>query len=71
MFEATVLKKYGVEVTFNRMTHLLNFVEIYYVLQKLVVGRQAHRQEGDLISLLFSIGQESRLKQAAVTCIYL
>jgi hypothetical protein len=47
------IKKYGVKVTFNGMTSLLNFISIYQLVQKLM-GGQTHRQDGDLISLHFS-----------------
>jgi hypothetical protein len=30
------IKKYGVEVTFNGMTSLLNFIKIYQFVQKLL-----------------------------------
>jgi hypothetical protein len=36
------IKKYGVEVTFNGMTSLLNFIKIYGLVQKLLGG--THRQ---------------------------
>jgi hypothetical protein len=54
-------KKYGVEVTFDDMNSLLNFIKIYQPVKKLIRG-QTHRQEGDLISLRFSFRKESRLK---------
>jgi hypothetical protein len=45
------------------MTSLLNFIKIYHLVEKLIGGdRQAHRQDGDLISLHFSFKKESRLK---------
>jgi hypothetical protein len=45
------IKKYGVEVIFNGMTTLLNFLKVYQLVQKLM---GAARQHGDLISLHFS-----------------
>jgi hypothetical protein len=42
MVEVTELKKYGVEVTFNGMPSLLNFIKIYKLVQKLF-GGQADR----------------------------
>jgi hypothetical protein len=36
------IKKYGVEVTFNGVTSLLNFIKIYQLVQKLLGG--THRQ---------------------------
>jgi hypothetical protein len=58
MVEVTGLKKYGIEVTFDRMTSLLNFIKIYQLVQKLLVGdtqtdRRTDRQAGDFISLTF------------------
>jgi hypothetical protein len=58
------IKEYGVEVTFNGMTSLLNFIKIYQLVQKLLWGhtdRRTDRQTGDLISLTF-LFKESRLK---------
>jgi hypothetical protein len=65
------IKKYGVEVTFNGMTSLPNFIKIYQLVQKLLGGthrqtdrqtdRQTNRQTGDLISLTFLV-KESMLK---------
>jgi hypothetical protein len=57
------IKKYGVEVTFNGMTSLLNFIKIYQFVQKLLGGTHKHtdRQAGDLKSLTF-LFKESRLK---------
>jgi hypothetical protein len=55
------IKIYGVEVTFNDMTFLLNFVRIYQFIQKLMVG-ELHREDGDLISVHFYFSKESRLK---------
>jgi hypothetical protein len=37
------IKKYGVEVTFNGMTPLPNFIKIYQLVQKLLGG--AHRRK--------------------------
>jgi hypothetical protein len=57
------IKKYGVEVTFNGMTSLLNFIQIYQLVQKLLAGdTQTDRQTGALISLTF-LFKESRLKK--------
>jgi hypothetical protein len=49
------------------MTSLLNFIKIYQIIHKLTVGKThthtyTHRRDGDLISLYFSFGKESRLK---------
>jgi hypothetical protein len=63
------IKKFGVEVTFNGMTSLLNFIKIYQLVQTLLggggtdrqTGRQIDGQIGDLISLTF-LCKESRLK---------
>jgi hypothetical protein len=33
------IKNYGVEVNFNGMTSLMNFIKIYYFSQKLIGGR--------------------------------
>jgi hypothetical protein len=30
-----VIKKYGIEANFNGMTSILNFIKIYYLVQKL------------------------------------
>jgi len=39
------IKNYGVEVIFNGMTSLLNFIKIYQLVQKLIGGGgQTHRQ---------------------------
>jgi hypothetical protein len=45
-------KKYGVEVTFNGMTSLLNFIKIYQLVQTLLGGhthRQTDRQTDRLV----------------------
>jgi hypothetical protein len=57
------IKKYGVDVTFNGMTSLLNFIKIYQLVQKLLgaTHRQTDRQTGDLISLTF-LSKESKAK---------
>jgi len=39
------IKNYGVEVTFNGMTSLLNFIKIYQLVQKLI-GGQTDTQTG-------------------------
>jgi hypothetical protein len=49
------------------MISLLNFIKIYQLVQKLLVGdtqtdRETDRQDGDLISLTF-LFKESRLKR--------
>jgi hypothetical protein len=44
------------------MTSLLNFIQIYQLVQKLTEDRQTHRQDGDLISVYFSFRKESRPK---------
>jgi hypothetical protein len=54
---------YGIEVTFNGMISLLNFIKIYQLVKKLLGGgthRQTDRQTGDLISFTFLL-KESRL----------
>jgi hypothetical protein len=38
MVQAMPLKNYSVEVTFSGVTSLLNFMEIYQLMQKLLVG---------------------------------
>jgi hypothetical protein len=57
------INKYGIEVTFNGMTSLLNLIKIYKLVQKLwrETHRQTDRQTGDPISLTFLL-EESRLK---------
>jgi hypothetical protein len=63
------IKKYGIEVIFNGMTSLLNYITIYQLVQKLLgwdtqtdrrTDRQTYRQTGDLTSLTF-LFKESRL----------
>jgi hypothetical protein len=56
---------YDVEVTFNDMISLLNFIKIYQLVQTLLGGthRQTDRQTGDLMSLTF-LFKESKLKMA-------
>jgi hypothetical protein len=60
------IRKHGIEVIFNGMTSLLNFIKIYQLVQKLLGGTyrqtngQTGRQTGDLISLTF-LFEESRL----------
>jgi hypothetical protein len=49
MLEGTGLKKYGIEVTFNGMTSLLNFIKIYQLVQKLLGGGHTDRQTGGLM----------------------
>jgi hypothetical protein len=45
------------------MTSLLNFITIYLLVPNLMgQGEEAHREDGDLISLHFSFRKESRLK---------
>jgi hypothetical protein len=57
------IKNYGVEVTFNDMTSLLNFIKICQLVKKLIGGYiDAQRQDGYLISLYFSFKSESKLK---------
>jgi hypothetical protein len=46
------IKNYGIKVTFNGMTSLLNFIKIYQLVQKLM-GGQTRSKDGDLISLHF------------------
>jgi hypothetical protein len=60
------VKRYGIEVTFNGMTSLLNFINIYHLVQKLLeedtqTDGRTDRQTGDLISLTF-LFEESRLR---------
>jgi hypothetical protein len=52
------IKNYGVEVTFNGITSVLNFIQIYQLAQKLIGERETHRQDDDLLSLHFSFGKE-------------
>jgi len=54
-------KKYGVEVTFNGMTSILNCIKIKLVKTLLRTSSHMHRQNGDLISLTF-LFKEGRLK---------
>jgi hypothetical protein len=54
------IKEYGVEIIFNGMTFLPNFIKIYQLVQNLLGGTQTDRQTGDLISLTFLL-KESRL----------
>jgi hypothetical protein len=54
-------RNYLNEFPFNGMTSLPNLMKFYQVVQKLM-GGQTDRQEGNLISLHFSFGKESRLK---------
>jgi hypothetical protein len=68
------IKKYGVDVTFNDMTSLLNFIKIYQLIQSYYGGTdrrtdgQTDRQTGDLINLTF-LFKESWLKMISVqTC---
>jgi hypothetical protein len=66
MVKGTGLKKYGVEVIFNGMTSLLNFIKIFQLVQKLLGGDiqtdgQTDTQTGDLICLTF-LSKESKLK---------
>jgi hypothetical protein len=58
-----MIKKYGVEVTFNGMTSMLNLIKIYQLVQKLLGGGHTDRQDGDLISLTF-LFKESWLKNS-------
>jgi hypothetical protein len=60
------IKKYGVEVIFNGMTSLPNFIKIYQLVQTLLGG--THRQDGDLVSLTFLI-KENRLKMKWTWCL--
>jgi hypothetical protein len=56
------IKKYGVKVTFNGVTSLLNFIKVYQLVEKLLgVDTQTDRQSGYLISLTFPF-EESTLK---------
>jgi hypothetical protein len=43
------IKKYGIEVTFNGMTSLLDLIKIYQLVQKLL--RVTHRQTDRLVIL--------------------
>jgi hypothetical protein len=63
------IRKYGVEVTFNGMTSLLNFIKIYRLVQTLLGGGDTDRQTGDLISLTF-LFKESRLIRTQITCVW-
>jgi hypothetical protein len=65
------IRKYGIKVTFNGMTSLLNFIKIYQLVQKLLGGdTQTDRQTGDLISLTF-LFKESRLMSLGNTAVIL
>jgi hypothetical protein len=66
------IKKYGVEVTFNGMTSLLNFIKNIPIGSKVIRGthRQTDRQTGDLISLTF-LFKESTLKNGTIVLNYI
>jgi hypothetical protein len=49
------IKNYGIEVTFNGITPLLNFIKIYQLIQ----SSMGDREDGDLISLYFPSRKES------------
>jgi hypothetical protein len=58
------IKKYDVEVIFNGMTSLLNFIKIYQLVQKLLGGdTQTDRQDGDLISLTSFLRKVAKRKK--------
>jgi hypothetical protein len=66
MVEHYGITKFGVEVTFNSMTSLMNFIKIYQLVQKVLgmdtqTDGQTDRQTGDLISLTY-LFKEIRLK---------
>jgi hypothetical protein len=51
------ITNYGVEVTFNDMTSLLNFIKSYLLVQKLMGGdKQTHKQDGHLYT--FPLGRK-------------
>jgi hypothetical protein len=50
-------KNYNSDATFSGLTSLLNFIKINQLVEKLI-GRQIHRQEGDLINLLLPLGRK-------------
>jgi hypothetical protein len=56
------IKKFRVEVIFNDMISLPNFIQIYQLVQKLLGGthRQTDRQTGDLINLTFLFKESSK-----------
>jgi hypothetical protein len=64
------INKYGVEVNFNDMTSLLNFIKIYQLVQSYwgeggQTDRHIDRQAGGLISLTF-LFKEGRPKMISV-----
>jgi hypothetical protein len=62
MTEGMELKNYCIEVPLNGITSIPNFMKIYNVVQKLLVGdTQTDKETGDFISLLSFL--ESRLKK--------
>jgi len=56
------IKSYGIEVSFNGITSLLNFIKIYQFVQKLMRGRQTRRKDYIFVSLYFSFRKGCRLK---------
>jgi len=62
---------YGIEVKFNEMRSILNFISMYQLIQKLIGGERQktqHRQDGDIIIVLCSFRNESRLKHIGILC---
>jgi hypothetical protein len=61
MIESTGIKNYGVEVTFNGMTPVLNAIKIYHLVQTFIRGIDP--QTGNyIVSHFFTSGKISRLK---------
>jgi hypothetical protein len=64
------IKNYGVEVTFNGMTSLLNLIKLYQLVQKFMGWGQTDTQTGWWSHKpTFSFRKESRLENAVWWCI--
>jgi hypothetical protein len=62
-------KPYCIEVPLNGITSIPNFMKIYQVDQKLLVGdTQTDTQTGDLISLLTFLGSRLKIHCPALNC---
>jgi hypothetical protein len=55
MLEATVLDKYVVEVAFNGITSLPSFINVYHLIQKLLVGGHSDRWTDSTVILQASL----------------